>query len=382
VWGFVGVLLTNRLRDSPNGGAHIINYTFGAFIFLYVPKLVYIVFLLSEDAYRVVVAAIRYIGTPGNSASTATEVATASLAVQEHATWISRSQFLSRVGLLVAAVPMALIGDGIIRGRYNYRVHHITLRSRHLPPAFNGFRIAQLSDVHSGSFDSVDDVKRGLKMLQDEAPDLILFTGDMVNNVAHEFEPWAPYFARLEAPYGKFAVLGNHDYGDYVPWPSRQAKADNLERLLSLERQAGFDVLRNEARWVEKDGQRLAIVGVENWGLPPFPQHGDLDCAASDIPDDAFKILLSHDPSHWDAKTLRHPKRFDLTLAGHTHGMQFGVELGNVRWSPVKYKYPRWADLHSVGDEHLYVNRGFGFLGFPGRVGILPEITVITLERA
>jgi len=188
-------------------------------------------------------------------------------------------------------------------------------------------------------------------------------------------------FSELTAPFGKFSILGNHDYGDYRSWESETAKADNLQRLKEIHKEIGFRLMLNESLKIEKSGEHITLIGVENWGKGRFQKYGDLDKAIADVEDQDFKILMSHDPSHWDAKTLQHPKHVHLTLAGHTHGMQFGIEIPGFKWSPIKYMYPQWAGIYNEKNKYLYVNRGFGFLAYPGRVGILPEITVITLEK-
>ncbi len=295
-------------------------------------------------------------------------------------TSLSRRKFVAQVGLTVASLPFAAMVYGMIKGKYDYKIHRITLRSKDLPEAFHGFTLAQISDIHSGSFDDHAAVNRGVDMLVGEQPDLIVFTGDLVNELAQEIEPWLSTFGRLEAPFGKFSTLGNHDYATHVSL-DEVAYQRNMQQLFDYHAQMGFRLLNNENVRLEKDGQFLSLVGVENWGEPPFPQKGDLDKALRGTEDAPFRILLSHDPTHFDHKVVPHALPVHLTLSGHTHGMQFGVETAGIKWSPVKYRYPRWAGLYESAGQWLYVNRGFGFIGFPGRVGIWPEITVITLER-
>jgi predicted MPP superfamily phosphohydrolase len=260
-------------------------------------------------------------------------------------------------------------------------VHKKTLYFKDLPSEFDGFTITQLSDIHAGSFSSKRGVEKGVAMVNKQKSDLLLFTGDLVNNQASEMDPWLETFAKLKASFGKFSVLGNHDYGDYMKWDNKQVKSANLDRLKEVHEEIGFDLLLDEAVRIKKDGQSLALIGVQNWGKGGFHKYGDLKKATENIADDEFKILMSHDPSHWEAKTLQHTKHIDLTLAGHTHGMQFGIELFGFQWSPVKYMYPQWAGIYKQQDRYLYVNRGFGFLGFKGRIGIWPEIAVITLKK-
>ena len=219
-----------------------------------------------------------------------------------------------------------------------------------------------------------------MNLINEQNPDLVLFTGDMVNNFASEFEPFVQLFSTIKSKDGKFSILGNHDYGDYADWNSPAEKAQNIPNLIELQKKAGFEMLRNEHRIIEKNGEKLYILGVENWGEKPFPQYGDLDKAAIGVPAEAAKILMSHDPSHFDAKVKKHPSNVQLTLSGHTHGMQFGIDLKNIRWSPAQYRYKKWADLYESEGKFLYVNRGFGVIGYPGRVGIEPEITLIELS--
>lgn len=293
---------------------------------------------------------------------------------------ISRSEFLSKSALIAGAVPIAAMSYGILSGAYDYRVRRRTITLQNLPKAFDGIRIAQLSDIHSGSFYNKTAVKGGIDLLNAEKPDLFLFTGDLVNNESKEVKDYLNIFSKVEAGAGKFSILGNHDYGDYKAWGSQQAKKQNLEQLVQSHKDMGWDILLNEHRFVEVDGERLAIMGVENWGARGFAKYGNLEETARNVEADT-KILLSHDPSHWDAQIRPNHSDIDLTLSGHTHGFQFGVEIGNFRWSPSQYLYKQWADLYSEGGQHLYVNRGFGFLGYPGRVGILPEITILELKR-
>jgi hypothetical protein len=271
---------------------------------------------------------------------------------------------------------------GIVKGRFNFRVIAEKLKFKNLPSKFNGFKVIQISDLHIGSFSRFHkSVKEIIEKINKLNPDLIVFTGDMVNNVADEMEGWQPIFSRLKAKHGKISILGNHDYGDYHTFPSAQAKIDNLNRLKEIHREIGFDLLLNENRTIKIDNEQISILGVENWGKPPFVQYGDLDLASKGTENAAFKLLLSHDPSHWDEQ-VKPNTNIDLTLSGHTHGMQFGIEIPGFKWSPVKYKYPKWAGLYSEGNQHLYVNRGFGHLGFAGRVGMDPEITEIELVSA
>lgn len=291
-----------------------------------------------------------------------------------------RRKFLSLVGLGMSGVLSALFIDGITFGKYRHKVRKVKVKFPNLPKVFKGYKIIQISDVHSGSFADPSKLQHAVDLINEQKPDLVLFTGDMVNNVADEFKPFIPLFSQIKAKDGKFAVLGNHDYGDYVNWESPEAKKKNLDTLIDYEKQAGFDMLRNENRVIERNGEKLYILGVENWGLKPFPQFGKIDKALKNVPESATKILMSHDPTHFDYVVKKHPGNIHLTLSGHTHGMQFGLDLKNIKWSPVQYRYPKWADLYESEGKLLYVNRGFGVLGYPGRVGVLPEITLFELS--
>jgi predicted MPP superfamily phosphohydrolase len=290
-----------------------------------------------------------------------------------------RRSFLIKVGLGLAAIPFASFLYGITKGKYNYKVRKISLTFDNLDPAFDGYRIVQISDVHAGSFDSPEQVQKGIDMMNEQQPDLVLFTGDLVNDRAEEIDAYADVFRNIEAKDGIYSITGNHDYGDYYQWDSTAAKEENFKNLVGKHADLGFKILMNENVKIQKGDAHFNLLGIENWGLPPFPQHGDLNKALQGV-DEQFTLLMSHDPSHWDAETVKHKNQIDLTLSGHTHGMQFGIEIPGIRWSPVKYKYPRWAGLYEKGVHKLYVNRGFGFLGLPGRVGIWPELTMIELK--
>lgn len=292
-----------------------------------------------------------------------------------------RRKFISQIGLGLAAIPFASLLYGMYKGKYNFRVLNYTLHFEDLPEAFDGYRLTQISDIHSGSFDNKEKIEYAIDLINDQKSDVILFTGDMVNNKASEMLPWKTTFSRLKAKDGKYSVLGNHDYGDYVDWDSSAEKAKNLEDLKDIQREIGFDLLLNEHRYLERNGEKIAIVGVENWGKG-FKQKGDLKKASLQINSDDFKILMSHDPSHWDAQVVNDKYHYHLTLSGHTHGMQFGIEIpGWIKWSPVKWRYKQWAGIYEALGQYINVNRGFGYLGYPGRVGIWPEITVIELKK-
>lgn len=294
---------------------------------------------------------------------------------------ITRSTFLKSLALLLGSMAIGGFLYGVTN-RYKYRVKRIKLNFKNLPAAFRGMKMVQISDIHSGSFDNKHAVTHGIELILKEKPDIIFFTGDLVNNKAEEIKPYMDIFSRLTAPLGVFSILGNHDYGDYVQWESKQAKEDNLEELKNIHGKMGWKLMMNDHTVLEKGTDKIAIVGIENWGAKAgFPKYGDMKKAYSGLPEQniPFKILLSHDPSHFDAQVVTGYKDIDLTLSGHTHGMQFGVEIPGFKWSPAKYVYNKWAGLYRTGSQYLYVNRGYGFLGYPGRLGILPEITVFEL---
>lgn len=293
----------------------------------------------------------------------------------------SRRKFISTTGLVLASVPFAGLMDGLTRGQYNFTLHEHTLWFDDLPEAFDGLKVVQISDLHSGGFDSEEGLRKGIDLIKEQHADVILFTGDLVNNLAEEMDPWKHMFQELEASMGMYASLGNHDYGHYIEWNSHEEAEANIAAIQKHITDIGFRLLNNENQILRRNDQELAIIGVENWGSPPFPQYGDLDKGLQGVPDDAFSILLSHDPSHFDAIVVDHPKHIHLTLSGHTHGMQFGVEVPGIKWSPVELRYPKWAGLYEEQSQYLYVNRGFGCIAFPGRVGIWPEVTSFTLRK-
>ena len=341
------------------------SYAIGFFLAFFVPKILMFVLLFGEDIVRVLVAGFNKLTHTGNSFEIP-----------------SRRKFLSQLALGIAAVPFVSFLYGMYQGRYNFRVLKYTLYFEDLPEAFDGYRISQISDVHSGSFDNPEKIQYGIDLLNEQGSDVIFFTGDLVNDKASEMEAWKERFGGLRARDGVYSVLGNHDYGDYAQWPSPEAKKANLSALKNIQREMGWKLLLNEHRFVERDGQRLALVGVENWGAGGFKKAGDLDLASEGLTEKDFKILLSHDPSYWQQKIKTDPKKYHLTLSGHTHGMQFGIEIpGFFRWSPVQYRYENWAGIYEESGRYLNVNRGFGYLAYPGRVGIWPEITVIELRK-
>lgn len=345
-----------------------------AFIFIvYLSKLLVCTFLFADDIIRFV----KWIRLKVTKKPAVTKVD------DEGRTKISRAKFISQTGMIAGAAPLILLSKGIIKGAYDYRIHQVPLYLPKLPSAFNGLKIVQVSDIHSGSFFNKDAVKRGIDMIRDARPDLIFFTGDLVNSKTEESYDYADIFSQIKAPMGVFSIFGNHDYGDYVQWDSPEAKRKNLEDLVQVHKDLGWHLMRNENVTLDKGMQRIGLVGVENWGdRGRFQKFGDIDKAKNGLPDVPVKLLLSHDPSHFDSIVSVNHKDIDATFSGHTHGFQFGIEMGNIRWSPSQYIYPHWAGLYNVGGQQLYVNRGFGFLGYPGRVGILPEITVFELRNS
>jgi uncharacterized protein len=289
---------------------------------------------------------------------------------------MSRSEFMTKIALVLGGSMFGTLIYGM-GNRYNYKVRNIKLSFSNLPKAFKGMRVVQISDVHSGSFNSKAAVQKGIDLINKQQPDLIFFTGDLVNNKSEEMKDYIDIFSTLCATQGVYSILGNHDYGDYVEWESEQAKANNLNALKAIHQKMGWRLLLNEHVKLQKGDDTIAIIGVENISSKRFHSYGNLAKAYEGSATEAFKILLSHDPSHWDGETNQQYKDIDLTLSGHTHGMQFGVEIPWLKWSPVQYLYKQWAGLYQKDKQYLYVNRGFGFLGYPGRIGIMPEITVI-----
>lgn len=365
------LILANFLYqwNQPNPGGGFTGgrgYSLGFVLAFIAGNLIMTVVMFGEDIVRIFVALYYKIFQSGNT----------------NFNLPSRRIFLSQIALGVAAIPFASLIYGMYQGKYNYKVLKYTLYFEDLPSAFDGYRITQLSDIHSGSFDNKNKIEYAVDLVNEQESDAVLFTGDLVNNMASEMEPWAPVFANIKAKDGVFSVLGNHDYGDYVEWESDRAKVDNLNALKNIHSKMGWDLLLNENRMIEKDGEKIALVGVENWGIGGFKKKGDLDKAGNGLKPEDFKILLSHDPSYWQEKIKTDPNNYQLTLSGHTHGMQFGIEIpGWFKWSPVQYRYENWAGIYEEFGRYINVNRGFGYLAYPGRVGIWPEISVIELRK-
>lgn len=363
-----GLFLISQIRDivSPEKYMIYFHFTSGAFILFYVPKLIFIIFNIIDDLFH---GSLHFFSRKKKENRDEFETKK-----------ITRSQFLTRIGIISAGIPFASIAYGIAWGRFDTTVRRIKMNCKNLPKKFSGLKIIHLSDFHLGSLlNNVPFVQETVNIVNSLNPDLILFTGDFVNNTSEEVDKFLPVLSKLKSKYGNYSVLGNHDYGEYVPWKSTQAKENNLLRLKQLQSDIGLDLIINDSRKINIDDNIIELVGVENWGLPPFPQYGDLNKALQKVENDSFKILLSHDPTHWDEQVLGFTN-IDLTLSGHTHGAQFGIEIPGWRWSPVNYRYKRWGGLYTEGNQHLYVNTGIGFIGFPGRVGMPPEIVLIELN--
>ena len=368
----VGILVATLFSDWQTWNKAFRVYSF-AFIFVATfSKLFVIVFLLADDLIRLT----RYVFAKLSGSFPSNEQMEMG---KENR--ITRHDFLVKTGLVVAAIPFVTLIWGMIKGAYDYHVRNVKIALPNLPKAFEGFRIVQISDVHSGSFMSEEPLKEAVRIINEQKADLVLFTGDLVNNKHDEAVPYKHILEQIKSPNGVFSTLGNHDYGDYVQWESAAAKEKNLQDLVQFHRSIGWDILMDEHRVIKKNGESLTLIGVQNWSAHlRFPKYGSMKKATANIQYSNANILLSHDPSHWRAEILKDYPKVDLMLAGHTHGFQFGVEIKAIKWSPVQYIYKEWAGLYKEGSQYLYVNRGLGFLGYPGRVGILPEITVIELS--
>lgn len=353
-------------QPNPGGGfTGGRGYSLGFLLAFLSANLIITFVMFGEDIVRLIVAAYIKVTSPSESFNLP-----------------SRRKFISQLALGVAAIPFTSLLYGMYQGRYNYKVLNYTLHFEDLPEAFDGYRVTQISDIHSGSFDNKEKIEYAIDLINQQESDTVLFTGDLVNNMAVEMEPYIGIFGGIKAKDGIFSVLGNHDYGDYVSWESDRAKHANLEALKETHKNMGWNLMMNEHRFIERNGERIAFVGVENWGIGGFKKNGDLHAASQGLTPQDFKILLSHDPSHWQEKVKQDPKNFQLTLSGHTHGMQFGIEIpGWFKWSPVQYRYENWAGIYEEFGRYINVNRGFGYLAYPGRVGIWPEITVIELRK-
>jgi len=338
------------------------------FLAFYVPKLFYIAFFLVEFALKLLIYPIlMMVSDPLPFGGFL---------------WTGPLNFISVLVIPLSVFSMLVVFWGMIFGRFNFKVRHSEISFKDLPPAFDGYRIIHISDLHLGSlYGYQEKFRRVVRLINNESADLILFTGDLVNNLAEETTGWEDLLAELHARDGNYAILGNHDYGEYYDWPDEKAKQENMQKLVKAHEDSGFTLLLNRSVKISRNDEVIFLAGVENWGLPPFKQYGDLAKAMQDIPDTGFTILLSHDPSHWDAE-VRERTDVHLTLSGHTHGMQFGIRIGKFRWSPIQVKYPRWVGFYREGSQYLHVNPGLGYIGYAGRIWIPPEISVITLKKS
>lgn len=349
-------------------------YSFAVIVIIYLSKIIVMLFMAVDDLIRLFRWIAGYLGmkffnTGGTGVDTALRV--------------SRLDFLVKLGFIVGSVPFFSMLYGMFGGAYDYRIRKVGLKAPNLPLSFDGLKVIQISDLHTGSFMGPSQLTKAVELILEQKPDLVFFTGDLVNDRHVEAMEFKDVLSRIKAPMGVYSILGNHDYGDYYRWPTREDKEENLEKLKKFHGELGWNLLLNEHTYLEKQGEKIGLIGVENWSSRMnFARYGDMEVATKGMEPAPFNILLSHDPSHWAAEITEKYKFVDLTLSGHTHGMQFGVEIPGFKWSPVQYVYKQWADLYNEGNQHLYVNRGLGFIGYPGRVGILPEITVFEFTRA
>lgn len=353
--------------DSRVGQTNQTMQTMGLILMVYLPKIILTLILFSEDIFRIGAGSINYFVKYNDGVEFLA----------------SRRKFVSQIGIGIAAVPFLSLLYGVTKGKYNYKVIKQRIFFPDLPDAFDGFTITQISDVHSGSFDNPDKINYAIDLINEQNSDMVLFTGDIVNSSAKEMHPWIDTFKKIKKhEYGKYSVLGNHDYGEYVTWPTEAAKEENFQAIKDLYGHIDFKLMLNEHTFIEKGNEKIALIGVENWG-EKFKKAGDINLASANLTKEDFKIVMSHDPSHWDKEVKNHEKHFHLTLSGHTHGFQFGIEIpGVIKWSPIQYIYKQWAGLYENKGRYVYVNRGFGFHAYSGRVGIMPEITVIELKKA
>lgn len=369
---FISILLITGLLLAVyiNLGVGIRAATLMAFFLIFLGKISFLPFLMIDDLRRMLVLRRNRLKRKPEDIS---------IPPQEHA--IPRSEFLMKAGLLAGAIPLAAIKISMPKGLYDYHVKYQTMYLPNLPKAFDGIKLGQISDIHSGSFYNKKAVLGGVEMLLKEKPDFIFFTGDLVNGQSSEMSDYQDIFAKVKAPLGVYSSLGNHDYGDYGTWPSIADKKKDHQDLIATHKNMGWNLLLNEHRRLKVNGEEIGILGVENWGeLSMFPKYGRMDLTTKNTDDLPVKLLLSHDPSHWRGEVLPQYPQIDAMFSGHTHGMQFGVRTEHFQWSPIEYVYKEWAGHYQEGKQQLYVNVGYGFVGLAGRVGILPEITIFTLK--
>lgn len=350
-------------------------YIFAFVIMILISKIIGSVFIAFDDIIRLFRWAGRYFIKPAAAAIDGVS--------SPDPKTISRLKFLNYIALGMAALPMTSFLYGMVKGAFDYKVHRVRVVLPNLPSEFNGLKIVQISDIHSGSFVSPTPLMEAIKLVNEQNADLVFFTGDLVNDRAVEVEPHMETLSKIKAPMGVYSTFGNHDYGDYIQWDSPEAKAENLEDLKNIHAKMGWKLMMNEHVALKRGDAEIALLGVENWGGNlNFPKYGDLKKAYEGTERFPVKLLLSHDPSHWNKQVRKDYKDIDITFSGHTHGFQFGIEIPGFKWSPSQYVYKEWAGLYTKENQHIYVNRGLGFLGYPGRVGILPEITVMELYNA
>ncbi len=352
-------------------------YIFGFIFIAYAAKLLPILFLVLADIFR----GFQFIHTKA--------ITIAKRDTSNHSgSKITRSEFIKRAGLVSGSIVFSGLFLGMLKWVFDFKLHQHRVNIPGLPDSFDGFKVVQISDIHLGSWSSKTALQEAVDRINDLKPDAIFFTGDLVNNKTEEAYPFEGILAKFRAKNGVYATLGNHDYGDYVRWPSKEAKDKNMTDLFDLYQRMGWKLLNNENRVFSNPDGKLAIVGVENWGdFGRFPKYGDVEKAVAGTEDADVKLLLSHDPSHWDRVVTKDFQDIDITFSGHTHGFQFGIEIKNIKWSPAQYAYKHWAGMYEQSSnknktQRLYVNRGLGTIGYPGRVGILPEITLIELKKA
>jgi uncharacterized protein len=368
----LSVILIGNIYDWHRWDKGFRTYSFAFIVTVYFSKLFVVLFLLVDDVLRI----FRWTGNVVTNAFSGDE--------KKHIPGgISRYEFLTKLGFLIAAIPFASMIYGMLRGPNRYDLRKVKISAGGLPGNFHGLKVVQISDLHVGSYLSPEPLEHAVEMILAQKPDLIFFTGDLVNDRHSEAVEFFDTLKKLQAPMGVFSILGNHDYGDYYAWKTREEKVSNLDNLKELHGKLGWNLMLNEHAYLERGGEKIGLIGIENWSARAnFSRYGDMKKATEGFEPKPYNILLSHDPSHWTAEVTEEYPYVDLTLSGHTHGFQFGVEIPGFKWSPVQYVYKEWADLYSKGKQNLYVNRGLGWIGYPGRVGILPEITVFELSKA
>jgi predicted MPP superfamily phosphohydrolase len=360
ILGFSGIFIFKPKNISPEGFKKVMLF-FASFLLFYLPKFFFIAFLLLSDFLWLVI----------------------DVTFSNNSLWLSLNTFLVLSGITISVFIFSAVFVGIVWGRFNFKIRRVPLEFKNLPASFNNFKVVQISDLHIGSFiGNMKHVQRGINLVNNENPDIILFTGDLITVHADEVIKFFPILKQLKAKYGMYSVTGNHSYSgkDYFHWNKVDSPEENLAKIINHHKEIGFDILMNEHRKICINGDYITLLGIENWGYPPFPQEGDIEKAFENVADDSFKLLLSHDPSFFDAK-VKDNYNIDLTLSGHTHAMQMGIKIGNFEWSPSKFKYPKWGGLYMENGKFLYVNRGFGHVIYSARIGMPPEITVFNLTK-